>query len=143
MKLRGIMNKEDYVSLEVAKILEKKGYKEPGNATYTVSREGRYEFCRYITDDIKRRFGLPKMKDGCKYDTYLAPTLYEAQKWLREKYMIYISSLPTKDNGITVWYFQIVKDTLEDAIYSRVSPNTFNTYEEALNEGILEALKLI
>lgn len=130
MKLREIMNKKDYVSLEVAKLLKAKGFDEP---------------CRYSCwRDSENDIGVANNKNSnYPIGIYSMPTLYEAQKWLREKYMIYISSLPTKDNGITVWYFQIVKDTLEDAIYSRVSPNTFNTYEEALNEGILEALKLI
>lgn len=127
------MNKEDYVSLEVAKLLKEKGFDEPyfyfyhNGKLYTLNGDIICSECDNIHDGI----------------IYPVSTLYEATEWLREKYMIYISSLPTKDNGITVWYFQIVKDTFEDAIYSRVYPNTFNTYEEALNEGILEALKSI
>lgn len=133
------MNKEDYVSLEVAKLLEEKGFDEKCNHYWW--RHGNET--RLDSDNFQFTKEWLEVNNNCYDEVLLAPTLYEAQKWLREKYMIYISSLPTKDNGITVWYLQIVKDTLEDAIYSRVSPNTFNTYEEALNEGILEALKLI
>lgn len=146
------MKKEDYVSLEVAKILEKKGYKEPGNATYTVSREGRYEFCRYITDDIKRRFGLPKMKDGCKYDTYLAPTLYEAQKWLRENYQLHIDigicgdySTDADGNKVDEWSFWTFSIYYITNINNHIfdCKGEYDSYEEALNSGILEALKII
>ena len=31
-------------------------------------------------------------------------TLYEAARWLRNK-KIYVSALPTKDNGVTCWYY--------------------------------------
>lgn len=126
------MNKKDYVSLEVAKLLKAKGFDKYCRNTYS-------EYDNKITIASVFTRKNTELNNNC----YSCPTLYEAQKWLREKYMIYISSLPTKDNSITVWYFQVVKDTFEDAIYSRVSPNTFNTYEEALNEGILEALKAI
>lgn len=138
------MKREDYVSLEAAKLLEEKDFNEPCNAIYIESPQAdRSEFRSYITDDIKKSSGLPKIKDGCKYDTYLAPTLYEAQKWLRNRRKTYASALPTKVDGKTVWYYVITKDVLDDGIYGNVSNNNYNTYEEALSAGINEALKLI
>lgn len=75
--------------------------------------------------------------------TVTAATLYEVQKWLREKHKIYVSSLPTKVDEETVWYYVITKDVLDDGIYGNVSNNSYNTYEEALSTGINEVLKFI
>lgn len=61
------MNTEDYVSLEVAKLLKEKGYCLPCDSFYTL--EGFIKF-RSIADNFNR------------LTAYSRPTLYEAQKWL-------------------------------------------------------------
>ena len=48
------------------------------------------------------------------------PTLYEAQKWLRNK-KTYISALPTRDNGVTCWYYQVVNDNDPDDIMIKIT----------------------
>lgn len=131
MKLKENMNKENYVSLKVAKLLKEKGYDYP--TIYYYESNGNVGMMS-LEEQMR--------KHGYMSDVYPMPSLYKAAKWLREKHMIYVSSLPTKDNGTTVWYFQIVKDAFDDGIYSRVFPSTFNTYEEALNEGIKETIIL-
>lgn len=69
-----------------------------------------------------------------------AATLYEAQKWLRGR-KIYVSSLPAKDNGITVWYYQVTNDNYPDDIFYTTSQDNYHDYETALDEGIKYALK--
>ena len=54
----------------------------------------------------------------------------------------YISVLPTRDNGVTVWYYQVVNDNDPDDIYYTTSQDTYPNYETALNEGIKYALNL-
>lgn len=133
------MNKEDYVSLEVANLLQEKGYPQEYNVGKICRLQNKanslYEKTREITQsDIDNAW--------CIFNE-VYPTLYEAAKWLRDKHKVYVSSLPTKECGKTIWYHQITKDVFSDGIYGTVSDEDFTSYEEALNEGILEALKLI
>ena len=53
---------------------------------------------------------------------------------------IYISALPTRDNGVTCWYYQVVNDNDPDDIFYTTSEDTYPNYETALNEGIKYAL---
>lgn len=126
------MGKEDYVSLEVAKLLKEKGFDEPCCMMYNEYEES-YEFsCYTIT---KKGF---KNSNECDYNVTV-PTLYEAQRWLRNK-KTYIYALPTSDNGATVWYYEVVNDNDPDDIFYTTSQDTYPNYETALNEGIKYAL---
>lgn len=121
------MSTEDYVSLEVAKLLKEKGYCWPCNSFYTL--EGLIKF-RTIADNFNR------------LTAYSRPALYEAQKWLREKYNIHLC----------IKILRFYKPTQRaDYICDILSLNTrqfketriYNSYEEALNAGVFEALNLI
>lgn len=119
------MNKEDYVSLEVAKLLKEKEYDEEcGLAISINSREGQ-RFISHRTNSL-----LPR--DICS-----KPNLYEAQKWLRNKHKIHICV----DFNASGWYCR-----LYEIIYGEFILQTEgykDSYEEALNAGILGALRLI
>lgn len=132
------MGKEDYVSLEASKLLEKKGFNEPCNAIYIESpQEGRSEFKRYITDDIKKSSGIRKIKDGCKYNEYLAPTLYSAARWLREVCDTHILI----DWGWDGYDFTLVIKDVDGTFIETSYHNYYPTYEECLEEGIKAALE--
>lgn len=132
------MNREDYVSLEVAKMLKEKGFKEPCKA----SRLKNGELKLY---DLKQ--SLDNMTSiGEEYYEFLCPTLYETQKWLREKHNTYaeVDSSYNKNGKLFAftinhydkndnWDWEWVNDTNE----------YYKEYEAALNAGILKALKLI
>lgn len=123
------MNKEDYVSLEVAKLLKEKGYCWPCNSLYTL--EGFIKF-RTIDDNFNR------------LTAYSRPTLYEAQKWLRTKHNIHI----VIDNCACGygWFLYKADNGTRIEDYEECGPNDggcWDNYEEALSAGILEALKLI
>ena len=130
------MNKEDYVSYEVANMLEEKGYREPCFATYTPKdKSGNYRLSRHYPYDCYS--DLCKVKQGDGFNEYLAPSLYNAAKWLRKEHDIHIQ-IDYEDSQL--WGFVIYNmkiDCLEDTC------SMYNSYEEALNEGIKEALKLI
>lgn len=102
------MDEKDYVSFEVAKKLEEKGFKPRGV---------------YLWDR-----GM------------LLPTLYEAHKWLRSKGInVCVANVITIEEPVE-WFYAI------DLIYSGdgVFPmEYYPSYEEALNNGIERALKLI
>lgn len=123
------MNKEDYVSLEVAKLLKEKGYNIPCKS----SRKKNGELIFY---DIEQSIdNMLSIGDEC-YE-YLCPTLYEAQKWLRVENKILVVPYYLSNLRYT---FHITNIDTEIAynVYGE-----YNSYEEALNAGILEALKLI
>ena len=100
-------------------------------------------------------------KDYCDYDTYVALEelgypevmafnkpflLYEAQKWLREEKGIFVYiDVPWKtDDGLGWSYFCCNKPmTEEDKEVCFASGGFYDSYEEALLEGIKEAVKLL
>lgn len=131
------MNKEDYVSLEVAKLLKEKGYNEDCN-TFIVEESWSFNKGELTCVD--------KDRELCS-----CPTLYDAAKWLRNKHKLHIDvgmcgDYATDADGNKVdewdfWTFSIYYTTSLHHVHD--CEGTFDTYEEALNEGILEALKLI
>lgn len=76
------MNKEDYVSLEVAKKLKEKGFNEPCRASIMKNGELRARNVELTIDDMTRT--------DSEYYEFLAPSLYEAQKWLRNHFNTYV-----------------------------------------------------
>lgn len=65
-----------------------------------------------------------------------APLLYEAQKWLREEKFLLI----VVDRLLSGEYVFSIVDILN---YSEEKNGTANSYEEALSEGIKEAIKIL
>lgn len=113
------MNKEDYVSLEVAKLLKEKGYDIKGKC--------------YVENSFTN-----------KETYYPKETLYEAAKWLRNNQNIHI----VVDNYACgyAWFLYKADNGTRISEYAEEGPNDggcWDTYEEALNAGIIEALKLI
>lgn len=125
------MNKEDYVSLEVAKLLKEKGYDEDCN-TFIVEECWGFNKGKLMCVD--------KDRELCTF-----PTLYEAQKWLwKEKQLLVTSFLDESfaEPYQFLWSIQDAKKEIDN--YGNViSKCKYNSYEEALNAGILEALKTI
>lgn len=122
------MDKEDYVSLECAKLLKEKGYNEQCNSWY--GRNGS-EFSSAYKENHNNSF--PRDSRISK------PTLYEAQKWLRGRgYYVEVGIYEKY-----VWAFVVYGYDDECCLSMVFSEKRYNTYEEALNAGIIEALKLI
>lgn len=130
------MDKEDYVSPEVAKMLKEKGFPQEYNVGTICRLQNKanpyYENTRIIVQsDIDNAW--------CIFNE-VYPSLYEAHKWLRGKGINVCVA-----NEITVkkpvkWFYTI--DLIENC--DGVFPMEYYTsYEEALNNGIERALKLI
>ena len=125
--------KEDYVSLEIAKLLKEKGFDDPCLSTIWKNGDLRCYDVKQSSDNLTRI--------GNDYYEFLCPTLYEAQKWLRLKHNIDIVVEPEIDENTDKkigYCFDIYTD-FPSVAYSSV----YGTYEEALNDGILESLKLL
>lgn len=120
------MNTEDYVSLEVAKLLKEKGYCLPCDSFYTL--EGFIKF-RSIADNFNR------------LTAYSRPTLYEAQKWLRSVKGLHVEVIYMSED---YWLYEILTIQNHNLIGLSDRKNVkYNSYEEALSAGVFEALNLI
>lgn len=126
------MDKEDYVSLEVAKMLKEKGFEGPCRSSIFKNGELRiYDLDQSWVDMISI---------DEEYYEFLCPTLYEAHKWLRGKGINVCVA-----NAITVkkpvkWFYTIDLIDNCDGVFPM---EYYPSYEEALNNGIGRALKLI
>lgn len=138
------MNNEDYVSYELALKLKACGFDEPCDYGYSVKMR--------LEPEVS--FGEPKMvhsKDQKNYNDNRkgiekglsfcsAPTLWQAQKWLREK-GIAVSVQANEIQG-ELWYSADIITT--KGINELVDGGfDYMEYEAALSAGIASALELI
>ena len=126
---------EELISFETAKLAKKKGFKES---------------CEYAyVNDFEEEWNLEDIEynDGCVFNNKFhnecsAPTQSLLQRWLREKHNIHL---------VCWWYDKENKFYTEigrkdgEAIRVQIGNITklFDTYEQALESGLLEALKLV
>ena len=133
--------KEQLISFETAKLAKEKGFNESCVFAYFNLEDG-HKFNGKLDnfDHGQNRQIYPKGKNS-EYDhTYVtAPTQSLLQKWLREKHniSIKIDDFVTNER-IRYDYNVCVLGSQEDN-----PKGVYRTYEEALEEGLLEALKLI
>lgn len=125
-----MFTKEDYVSLETAKLLKEKGFDEPVLAQY--SKAGNVWTC-----------SEPENFNDSK-DCFSRPTLYEAQKWLREKEGIAVNIYNKLTTYGVSWSYEYNKIDTCISVNDRKGKSTiYYSYQQALDAGIKEALKLI
>ena len=87
-------------------------------------------------------FGIPRetsVLDECDYIPRLS--LYETQKWLREERRIEANAF--YDNMDAVWRFYILEIDSPDLSGTYAYNYAYMSYEEALLEGIKEAVKIL
>lgn len=127
---------EEFVTLETAKLLKEKGFKEDVFTFYEVDCvEG--DMILSETYDESENFNE-------KNDCLSAPSQSLAQKWLRETKNIHICVY----NCACGYGYEISKADNGTHITSSVYEGTndggeWDTYEEVLETGLQEALKLI
>jgi hypothetical protein len=121
---RRITMTEEFVTLETAKLLKEKGFREDCMAFYT--KDGLFNCNSYINTNVLK---LP------------APTQSLAQKWLRETKNLHIEMSYMYGD---YWIYDILTIPNHDLVGLADRPIVhYNTYEEALEDGIKEALILI
>lgn len=82
-----------------------------------------------------------QQKDCTIEDRYFRPTQSLLQRWLREVHKIYVTLQHW--NGVPHTYKYIVNYCNEDKLNQTIFSNHYDTYEEALEQGLLEGLYLI
>ena len=130
------MEKEDYVTEDVARVLKEKGFTEKCRGYYY---GGMFSISCFGNEYNKQNV------DYC----IDAPSLAQAAKWLREKHNISVEPYATA-SGWKWTNCKACKDvtggTFIDSSNNHYDTNlmddcgSFDTYEQALNEGIKEAL---
>lgn len=122
-----MVGKEDYVSLEMAKLLKDKGFNVP--CLYQYTDKGTVWRC-FDPENFNA-------SETC----YSCPTLYEVQKWVRDTICIHIEIVYMYGN---YWIYDLLTIPTHDLIGLTDRDNVkYESYEEALSAGILEVLELI
>lgn len=106
------MNKEAYVSVEVAKLLKEKGFD-------------------WDTDKVYERSLM-----ACRYEDYPMPTQQMACKWLRETHGLWVIPMPC-ENGEC--YFEIYKrygKTWKNDVYDHTEYEDFDEPEYAIEAAL-------
>lgn len=120
---------EEFVTLETAKLLKKKGFNE--HCTFAYADED----LRLIKMNSRNSY-LDKIGEG-----YSAPTQSFAQKWLREIKGMHVEVSYMHGD---YWTYDILTIPEHDLVGLSDRPLLrYKSYEEALEAGIQEALKLI
>lgn len=136
------MEQTDYVSYELAKKLKAAGFCEPCYYGYSVKTrlepKPSFGVPKMVHSNISKNFndnrkGIDKGLNYCS-----APTLWQAQKWLREKH--HISVRVSYLAYHKVWFADWLN--LDSGEFDDTDA-TFATYEEALADGISVVLELI
>lgn len=124
---------EEFVTLETAKLLKEKGFKEDVFTFYEVDCvEG--DMILSETYDESENFNE-------KNDCLSAPSQSLAQKWLRETKNLHIEMSYMYGD---YWIYDILTIPNHDLVGLSDRPIIhYDTYEEALEAGLQEALKLI
>lgn len=128
------MDNKDYVSLDVAKKLVDIGYNETCQRFY----------CRMydsISDCVRDRLRFTSVTyKELEEGDILVPSLYEMQKWFRDNGIEVSANF---DRGEEKWFFFVQKlESFPDDV-DLMSDSEYDSYEEALDRGINEALKFI
>ena len=123
---------EDYVSFEVAKLLEDKGFDEYSRGSY----DG---LMKFHEREKSHNLELPPNTE------VIAPTLQMTMKWLREVHNIHIIAEPCFKEGIEAeldfnrWFWTIF---IESGEYKPIRQiNEFPTYEKACEAAIKYCLE--
>lgn len=129
------MIQEEYVSYETAKLLKEAGFDVPCNSYYEL------EDGEAVRKDCIR----PYDHNGFGDTICSRPTLALAARWLREKHRIVVdvTFIPPSVDG-NEWQYFIGE--MDDMVWKgdfKSSARKYSTYEEALEAGLKEAIKLI
>lgn len=125
---------EELVTLETAKLLREKGFNEPCMIAINI--------------EDGRQYGTSRTNSELPIKVCTYPTQSVAQKWLREIRGVYVYVEPVigKRWKLSFCDFNVPteeNDWMENEINKGNGYKVYVTYEEALEAGLQEALKLI
>jgi len=128
--------KEELVEFETAKLAKEKGFNELVENYFEITT-----ISKPISENTCKFQNINGLKSG---NLASRPTQSLLQKWIREKNDIHIVVLPNSEKQFFYEVFRNFELPFEsEELYSVLSGRVYNTYEEALEKGLYEALKLI
>ena len=139
-----MLTEKDYCDYDTCVALKELGYKVPTSAYY-MPNSNQLIFVSnpyrggYVIDCFYSHNSFPK--DVVTSNFIDAPTMWKAQKWLREEKKIEVNAF--YDNTDACWRFYIVEIDSPDLSGIYAYKDAYMTYEEALLEGIKETIKLL
>lgn len=142
-----MLTEKDYCDYDTCVALEELGYKVPTSAYYMPNNETLYFVSNpyrggYVIDCFHSHNSL--REDVITHNFIDAPTMWEAQKWLREEKGIHITInyIRLEEEDIFMYTLRYIGQTLREgsALYNN---EQYSSYEEALSEGIKEAVEVL
>ena len=141
-----MLTEKDYCDYDTCVALKELGYKIPTSAYYMPKnnqlifvinqfRGGVAMDCFYSNNS------LPK---ECMASDFIdAPTMWEVQKWLREekKIDVFVRAGYLGKNRVRHYFVEVF--TSKDVITLDNDREDYDSYEEALSEGVREAVKIL
>ncbi len=135
--------KETLIEFETAKIAKEKGFSKTKRGIDTSLSNYVYNF----KGDIIRELSSHTTWNG----KVVAPTQSLLQKWLREEHKIFVNPIPNFKTKVGQHHLGIVYMRSKNEVHSELLKNDdlykskklFDTYEQALEQGLINALKLI
>lgn len=123
--------KEELVGFETAQLAKEKGFDAPGDIFYIISTR-KYPTDKPVSSDTIMRLGLTI--------DVAAPTQSLLQRWLRDVHNIHIeNSLSDLELHWDVALYEI----RPEARWLKSGQRQIPSYEEAIEVGLIKALKLI
>jgi len=134
---------ENLITFETAKLAKEKGFNIPTLQYYTPKG-----YCTESADYMTERYVKSNWNNGqgsyptlSKDVSSSAPTQSLLQKWLREVHNTHLMVEPYYNGEkLLVYGFDLITERAEE---ETIIEKGFKTYEEALEIGLQEALKLI
>lgn len=122
---------EQLISFKTAKLAKEKGFYFLTLWSYWMDNK------KLIITDMTPDYQFPEeVEKYKKWERYMAPTQSLLQKWLREECEIFVA-VRIPENGTYKYQSSVLSGP------SWYNSDYYNTYEEALEAGLKEALKLI
>ena len=139
---------EQLVTLETGLLAKKAGFN--GECRF-IWEDGEPQELNYYDGDGSGVVTNSYLKEGINTEEAecILPSQAVLQKWLRERYMIHIFISPNSDNeggDLEKWYYSYISrydNSLHKDAFDCCCDEEFNSYEEALEEGLLQGLNLI
>lgn len=136
------METTDYVSYPLALALKDAGFGEPCQMYYT--HEDAPDGAVWLTGDPCNPKNYNGQQDDCPFVRPIcsAPSLWHAQKWLREKRELCVTVYAQPYNGLPYYTGYILFEGDEKEVLDQEG-HWFDDYEKCLSETITAALELI
>ena len=132
--------KEQLISFETAKLAKEKGFKIPTPVMYKGNEKSYGHNNEWGIDEQRLDGKFPYTNQ----QWYSIPTQSFLQTWLREKYNIDISIIKEVNKYLFVSYNILISESCNSKYKDLINLDVnYNTYEEALEVALQEALNLI